>query len=252
METKYLIFTNPRSGSSVLGQILWNYLQKKKNYGDHLGEYLSTSSTPRCFKLQEGKIVRSQGITNTSIRDRLRFLRECDQNYNFELHSWQTTPDIFNFLNGDYHFICLHRRNLLESLLSNAIGNHFKIWDTWKWESKRFIPKLKNLQPNDLILKQDLRYHGYMDNVIQYYQYWLPKVINKSTIYYEDFCNLKDQAKAMNLIGFSDWEIANRELHSIKIPYPYPKIKYFRNKDEIKGWVRELEKELNWPWPFKE
>jgi len=215
----------------MLGEILYNYLQKEKNYDGRLGEYFSTSSTLRCFELQEERIRRTQGITSTSIKDRLRFLKESNKNYSFELHTWQTTSEIFNFLNGDYHFICLHRKNILEGLLSNAIGGHFGTW-----EPEELIPKLEELQPNDLILERNSSHSGgYINNIIRHHQYWFPKVSDKSVIYYEDFC---------------DWK-SNETLRSKKILYPFPKIEYFKNKDEIKNWVREIEEELNWPWPFQ-
>jgi len=234
METKYLIFTNPRSGSTALGEILYNYLQKEKNYDGSLGEYFSISKNLRYFELQKKRIVRIRGTENknTPIKDRLRFLKESNKNYSFELHTWQTTSEIFNFLNGDYHFICLHRKNILEGLLSNAIGGHF---DTW--ESEELIFKLEKLRPNDLILERYNSYSGgYINNIIQHHQYWLPKVSDKSIIYYEDFC---------------DWK-SNKNLRSKKILYPFPKIEYFKNKDEIKNWVREVEEKLSWPWPFQE
>ena len=257
METKYLIFSNPRSGTSVLGEILRNYLETKENYPGHLYEYFSNRPPPtdqKCFELQGERIVRirGSGVTNTSIKDRLRFLEEANKGYSFELQTWQTTPEIFNTLTKDYHFICLIRKNLLEVLLSSTIGHHLQSWNTYDWDSDRFMPKLKSLQPNDLVLEQNDRYHGYVNNHIMYHQYWLPRVSNRSIIYYEDFGNLKNVNRALHLLGFSDWKTIDKKPDSIKVPYPYPKIEYFRNKDEIRGWVRELEEKLNWPWPFQE
>ena len=254
METKYLIFSNPRSGTSVLGQILRNYLETKENYHSHLGEYFHNLPTsPKYFELQDQKIIKVREIAKaTPIQDRLDFLKKANKNYSLGLLSWQTTPEIFNALTKDYHFICLIRKNLLEILLSDMIGHHFQTWNTYDWESNNFIPRLRELQPNDLVLKKNKRYHGYIRNITLYYEYWLPRISDKSIIYYEDFANLKNINKALELLHFSDWEIVDKKPYSIKIPYSYPKIEYFRNKDEIKRWVRELEKKLNWPWPFKE
>lgn len=242
---KYLLFTTPRTGSTYLSHIIYNYLKEKYPYRDNFIEYFNhlgvfTDNNQIIFSREQynGEIstfgkIKFEKPEDNYLQKRFEFLQKYnDHLYFFKIHPHQINDEIFSYLNNEYKFICIERRDKLEQFLSTSLALHFNIW-----HSENPV----NVKENSIIIDRD-RFDSFKSLTAAYKKYKHQIKHLHSTIYFEDAVTLNNRYEILSKIQFNDWEDTVKEFNIMKTENTYEKnkIRFFINKDEIREWMDEI------------
>lgn len=252
---KYLIFSIPRSGGTLLQVLLGEYLSVpiiREPYRSDIriekskGGLIATKILLDSDLKELGRA--SEEIPLQSWRRKRNLLERQNPNYIFKLHAQHLYEvkefphpedkrylDLFDYLNDTYHFIILQRRNLLDRIISR------RILDARYSPLDQYVG-LEILEPESLHISKDKIKEQILWS--QRLKDFSGLVRNKSFIYYEDYSDsehpLKEVVRLLNFKGRKRVTKPYEEKHS-RVPYPIPKEDYISNLDEVKEWIDELQ-----------
>ena len=127
-----ILVSMPRTGSTVIGKMLYNIAHHKFGSKNYLNQY--TTMSPHYLEVFEKKdgLIQSvsyqrekNGFTKeyeqraTTIRQRVQML-VGDNKYTMKVFAHDFSPDMYNYFKSQYDFIFLERRDTVAQLLSFA------------------------------------------------------------------------------------------------------------------------------------
>ncbi|NJO63714.1 MAG: hypothetical protein HC836_37665 [Richelia sp. RM2_1_2] len=228
---KFLLFTTPRTGSKYLYSILMPYMMAKYNAAS-ASEYFN-------FEITNTLKTVDFSYNNTSDIDRLDLynqelfgkLKNTNKFLFMKIFSMHVSSDVFNYLNDNYVFICLSRRNKLEQLLSFALSNKTLFWDVSNDNDVvKYNSKLSCYNLDKKYIVQGVR-------EIKTYEFLLQYVKNIHTsLVYEDII-MQDPKELLIQLFPDDVDL----IKSLTISLPIKqnsgdKFRYFSNRGEIISW----------------
>jgi LPS sulfotransferase NodH len=184
---KPILFTTPRTGSTLITRLLGNISIQQCEYKNTLHEYFTINSVYKSYykKNRNGiTTLVSQIITNYKWFDSERTIRlnrlqllDNDYNYMIKLFSSDIEPEIEHMITQNYDIIYLERRDKIKQLLSwlnlmKTTKAHYSLDDNSSIEQIVYDPKLTNI---------------FLSIIERYHQYKKLHPSKFSTIYYEDF-----------------------------------------------------------------
>jgi hypothetical protein len=220
---KPILFTMPRTGSTIVTRLLGNIAEQHYNYANNLVEYFLVATNYKAeFSKDINGIVRTISYIRNNpsyqwysdkrqiILDRLNLLE--DKLYMIKIFPMDLEPEVIEYMKT-YDIIYLERRNKIHQLLSFINMEQTNIAEYKKGDKE--VNKIIYLPPN-----VDIFFN------VHYNPYYNFKKNNPSkypTLYYEDFMELGGDEQA--LIKLLNLDIVDYILPGIfeYIPTPYTK-----------------------------
>lgn len=272
----YIVFSTPRTGSTLMYFLLWAYYRAKYNDFIFLDEYFNELH----YNLFYEDIFNSDGqqikrINHTEPgENRYRFvpkeydnhfelIKEYDsnpvfslsdettfrlnllkkhingKNYFLRIHASPLNDDVFSFLNDNYTFVCTERENIMEQILSYGIATHRKVWADLRGKNK-----VEPTPPEEksILMTQE----SVLDISKRILDYHLKKSLikNKIVISYEEIIKFSDEYQIYNLLGINDWmNVFDKKFIKTRLPFKPSfgdKRQYFQNINEIEKWKQDF------------
>lgn len=264
---KYVIFASRRTGSSILQQILWQYFKKYANCQKSLIEFFNVKLSNKYLtdfydgekilttKWSDDKkdnsyqlLVRDSGTDikyfkdykninkfdtkrteNTEIIRRLELIKKYNSTFYLnKIFSNHLLPEVFDYYNDNYAFICLERKNKFDQVLSYGILAHLQTG----FVKNNYQPEINEeeivmIYPNFKMIE---------NCILSFYEF-LPKIKNKQMISYEDIIEAKNKMDLLKFLGFVVDKSFRLDETVMNTPLKFNDKKIlFKNLDEIKGW----------------
>lgn len=236
-----IIVTTPRSGSTLITDLLGNLAKQFSGYKNTLQEYFTITElyNPEfkrindvvyCTKLDR-KLEVWYDNKRTEILKRLNLLNN-DHNYMIKLFSEDIEQEVQDMIDNHYDIIYLERRDKLSQYISymNMIGTNVA----------------HHTKDSDNV-KQIIYWSKFRDEFLQindnYFKYKKKYPSKYPTIYYEDFIIKGSNEKALiDILGLDLTEFNNLEVKTIPTPYLSDLESLILNKKE---WLQDREYIVN-------
>lgn len=196
-----IVFTTPRSGSSLVSQIISNYFVQHFDHGPYLDEFFTinklwkvnyiTDNWIYCKNFSRNKVENNlkydRNYIQLEIKKRINLLEENDIRFKqlIKLFPFNLDNNLFDFVSNKYNFfILLERKNKVNQFLSFT----------------KFLSNNIALYCSDTNITVDYIYYNKEHltkflNIIENYEYYKNKFIKEKKykiIYYEDLFNNKN------------------------------------------------------------
>jgi hypothetical protein len=228
-----ILISMPRTGSTVIGKMLFNIAHHKFGSKNYLNQY--TTMSPNylevfekrdgiiqsiSYEREKNKFIKEYEQRPTITRQRLQML-VGDNKYTMKLFAHDCSPEIFNFLKPQYDFIFLERRDTISQLLS---------FTTMMTTNKHEFKKKERFNKAYFDFQNCLSLFLAISNYNK-----LKKTTPKSTvIYYEDFMDLGGNISALQtLLKLPNEDIPETlKINTVPTPYQSSLEDLLVNKDE--------------------
>ena len=258
------VFSTPRTGSVIVGEILCRYLIRKFGYKGHLHEMLNPYHYNIFFEDRDGYRINNQDKVDGSYREeyslratgeiektknfaavklsdletetinRVNLLKSSPFNYFVHSHAWPLHPPALDYMISHVECVRTARRNRFEQILSYGLAYHTKIFRRTYGSADPVIDEASIHMPEKVISDLILRIKKWDE--LQHNWGKFP------VIYYEDFLKLKSPIDVLGFLGFADYQdfVKDDELKNMSIKaYPDNKERFFSNIDVIQKMYEE-------------
>jgi len=275
MNNKYVVYSSPRTGSTLTNFLVYTYLKCKYKKDVWLGQFFNpyhydlffeelynaegestgainhTVKVPNSYRLKykvvDGIITSFNDYKDSSVIDhneetdrRLEIYDQCIHPCVTNFHANSECKKVFDYFNDTKHtFICTERENILEQLLSYGIATYTKVWSyrVGDGNTKVEIPEKKSITYDKNLFFEKVK-------SIRYYNDTKMLITNKIIITYEYIEDMRSPWDLYQLLGFYDWRDYIKDIDSIerRLTFKPPlgdKKQYFSNMDEIYKWYEE-------------
>ena len=253
------VFSTPRTGSVIVGEILCRYLIRKFGYKGHLHEMLNPYHYNIFFEDRDGYRINNQDTVDGGYREeyelnengeivkiknfsavklinleeetvkRVKLLKSTKHNYFVHSHAWPLHNAALEYLTNDVACVRTARRNRFDQILSYGLAYHTKIFRRVQGSAAPVIVENSIVMPENVIKDLILRIKKWDELNTR----WTTFPI----VYYEDFLELESPIDVLGFLGFADYKefVKYDELSKMSIKaYPTDKEKYFSNIDQIR------------------
>ena len=220
-----LVFSTPRSGSTVFLYTLFDLLREKKQCKDILGEFFSNGTKP-VWKNNTLLVEHSKEIDFSRefpFEKKLSIIKNIDpKDYLMKVFPqhlcYRYFPNQLNrsarlYLTDHYHFLCLTRKNKIEQCWSRGWANHLYEWG--------------NLSPT---LLGDLS-----KSSVVYERVWFDNLVRDI----RNFDSVVSELRDYNLYHYENLDFKSMNPHRKKNQYPMEKSELFSNRNEVLDWAEE-------------
>ena len=230
---KPILFTTPRTGSTLITMLLGNIAIQQCEYKNTLHEYFTiTSMYESHYKknrngitTQVSQIQKNYKWFDSERTIRLNRLKLLDNDYNYmiKLFSSDIEPEIEHMITQHYDIVYLERRDKIKQLLSwlhliKSSVAHYHLKNNLSIGQIIYDPKLTNI----LLLI-----------IEKYYEFKKTHPSKFSTIYYEDFMNADNKELfLLNNLGLSNINHVYKKINTKPSPYKRDPETLIRNVNE--------------------
>jgi len=236
-----IIVTTPRSGSTLITDLLGNIAKEHAGYKNTLQEYFTITElyypefklindTVYCTSVDR-KLEVWYDDKRTEILKRLSLLNN-DHNYMIKLFSEDIEPEVQSMIDGNYDIIYLERRDKLSQYISymNMIGTN-----------------IAHHTDSSNKVKSIIYWSKFRDEFIHindnYFKYKTEHPSKFPTIYYEDFIDGGSDEEALLRLLNLDLKVYNKlDVKTIPTPYENDLESLILNK---KDWLLDREYIIN-------
>ena len=250
-----IIITTPRTGSTLVCELLFNIAAHRFKYKNNLGEYFTITTLYKANYQKVNGLIRSMDgqrsdydrskatydsddikltalklAERSTILHRIELLRN-DPLYMIKLFSSDFTPEVLDFVTKTYDMVYLERKNKVKQFLS-FLGLVQTNTSHYTKESPRAVLKIIY---DTKWAKQFVQ----LDKLYQDCKHQHPGPV----LYYEDFIAAgADESALIELLDLSVTGIKNKTIQTVPTPYTTDIEDLVVNKEE---WLRDRDDFLN-------
>lgn len=256
----WIVFSSPRTGSTIIGEILSLYLFRKHHYAGHLGEFFNPYTYNLFYKesdgfrrnlhawepgsyretyvlADDGRIVRRKIFSDDKVDSpenetarRVGMLTASPYEYFLHVHAWPLHSSALDYVFSNTSPILTERRDRWQQILSYGLAYGTKIFRATRHS------RLPNVAENSIIFPRDV----FLDLVgrIKKYDEFKARLSAAPVVCFEDFLEKENPMEILADVGFPDWFNFNsvEDLKNLsQKTFPDSKERYFSNLQEMRA-----------------